>query len=107
MSASLKLVLESTSPYKEFGERYVDAGYSALPIKPGTKFPGQMLFGAWKDSGMPAWQRFCNNLPTHIEVEFWNAWPDSGVGVALGFQGMVALDLDTDDPKIMAAILSV
>jgi hypothetical protein len=98
MSASFKLVPASTvtSPYQEVGARYIDAGYPALPIKPGTKVPGEMLFGAWKD-GMYDWTRFCDRLPTDIEVSSWEQYPDAGVCVTTGLKGLVAIDIDTNN----------
>ena len=102
MAALLKLVPES-SPYREFGERYIDAGYPAIPVARGEKFPGTFVSNEWKPTF--DWTRFCDRLPTTIEVEFWNAWPDAGVCVALGYKGLVAIDIDTDDAEIMAAIL--
>ena len=39
-----------------------------------------------------------------IEIEIWSTWPDAGVCVALGFNGVVAVDIDSDDPAIVAAI---
>ena len=31
-------------------------------------------------------------------------WPAAGVGVALGYNGVIAVDFDTDDPVIIEAI---
>ena len=33
--------------------------------------------------------------------------PNAGVGIACGFNGVVALDFDTDDPAIISAVESV
>jgi hypothetical protein len=102
---AFKLVPESASPYEEVGERYIDAGYPAIPVTPGEKFPGTFVSDEWKP--MFDWTRFCDRRPTNIEIEFWNAWPDAGVCVALGFKGLVAIDIDTDDSEIVAAIMAV
>jgi hypothetical protein len=45
-------------------------------------------------------------LPTEIEISFWERYPDAGVCVATGYNGLVAIDIDTDDSQLMAAILS-
>src|ERR1700682_2174566 len=103
MSALLKI---ATSPYQEVGARYIDMGYSALPIKPGSKVPGEMLFGTWKD-GMSGWTRFCDRIPTDYEIPFWEGYRDSGVCAATGFNGLVAVDIDTDDSELVAAIMKV
>jgi hypothetical protein len=79
----------AVSPYKEAGARLIDAGYSALPIEPGTKRPGAMLFGKWH--GLSDWTRFCDRIPTDYEVPSWEGYPDSGVCVATGFNGLIAI----------------
>ena len=99
-------VTATISPYAQVGARLIDAGYSALPIKPGTKIPGEMWSGSWKD-GMRAWQRFCDRLPLPFEIDIWEGYPDAGVCVATGFNGLVAIDIDTDEPELIAAIMSV
>jgi hypothetical protein len=103
MSALLKI---ATGPYQEVGARYIDMGYSALPIKPGTKVPCEMSYGKWKD-GMSGWTRFCDRIPSDYEIPSWEDYPDSGVCVACGLNGLVAIDIDTDDSKIVAAIMNV
>lgn len=59
------------------------------------------------------WQRFCERLPTNIELGFWEKWPDANVGIALGPASggepgvqLVALDLDTDDRELSEAIIT-
>jgi hypothetical protein len=93
-----------TSPYALIGEKLVDAGYPAIPVRPGEKLPGSMSFGQWY--GEMNWQRFCSRLPTEIEIETWNKWKDAGVCITLGLNGLLAIDIDTDDPEIVAAIMS-
>lgn len=93
------------SPYALIGEELVDAGYAAIPVRPGTKLPGSMSFGEWY--GEMAWQRFCSRLPTPFETQIWKTWTDAGVCTALGFDGLIAIDIDTEDADITAAILSV
>jgi putative DNA primase/helicase len=105
VNPALKSVPASTSPYNEFGERYIDSGYSAIPIEPGTKKPGKYSSGEWHD-GMSEWTRFCDRKPSEIEIGHWTKWPDAGVGVACGFNGLVAIDIDTDESEIVAAIRS-
>ena len=95
----------AVSPYKESGARLIDAGYSALPVEPGTKRPGTMLFGKWR--GLSDWTRFCDRIPTDYEVPSWEGYPDSGVCVATGFNGLVAIDIDTDDSQLVTAIMKV
>ncbi|MBR0993797.1 bifunctional DNA primase/polymerase [Bradyrhizobium japonicum] len=94
----------SSSPYAIAGARLIECGYHAIPIAPGTKRPGAYSYGRW--GGMSDWQRFCSRRPTEIEIGFWAAWPDAGVGIALD-QTLKCIDLDTDDPELMRAVLSV
>jgi hypothetical protein len=92
------------SPYATVGAKLVDQGYAAIPVYPGTKRPGTMSRGEWQ--GEPDWQRFCDRLPTDIETRIWAKYPDAGVCVALG-RGLVAIDVDSDDEDVQAAIRSV
>lgn len=93
------------SPYNRIGSKLVDMGYSAVPVLPGAKFPGKRSFGDWiAESG---WQRFCDRLPTNHEIGIWSSWEDAGVCVALGFNGVVAVDIDTMDDAETEAIMSV
>lgn len=93
--------------YALIGARLVERGYAALPIMPGTKRPGYLRGGEWV--GMPDWhQRFAKRLPTTFEVQLWSA-TDAGVCVVAGAAsgGLCAIDIDTDDPAIVSAIVSV
>lgn len=71
---------------------------------PGTKRPGVYQMRDWW--GTSEWSRFCDRLPTSIETEVWNAWPDAGVCVALD-KRLKVIDIDTDDAQLMAAVLAV
>lgn len=93
------------SPYASVSEKLIDAGYPAIPVKPKDKVPGAMSFGQWY--GIMSWQRFCSRMPSQLEVDLWNKWEDAGVCIPLGLNGVIAIDIDTDDAEVMAAILSV
>jgi len=92
------------SPYAKAGARLIDNGYSAIPIMPGTKRPGDYRMKEWW--GTSEWQRFCDRVPTEIEASLWEAWPDAGVCVALNHR-LKVIDIDTDDSELMAAVLAV
>lgn len=100
--------MTSSGAYAAIGAKLVEQGYAAIPIMPGTKRPGALNGdGTWV--GMDDWQaRFRTRLPMDIEVERW-CDSDGGVCAVLGppSGGAVAADIDTDDPGIRAAILSV
>lgn len=94
------------SPYASVGPRLVQLGYSAIPIAPGSKYPGQWLRGAGYRP-MSAWSQFCTRLPTLDETTTWSQWPNAGVGIATGSASrVVALDFDTR-PEFWSAIESV
>jgi hypothetical protein len=93
--------------YAQVGQRLIERGFAAIPIVPGTKRPGFYHAGRWV--GLSNWQgRFKRGVPPEAERMRW-AQNDSGVGIITGpaSHGTVAIDIDTDDQKIMAAILAV
>jgi hypothetical protein len=105
-AASLKKpVPESTSPFAQVGAKYVDRGYSALPIMPGQKYPGKYEMSGWHK--FYAWQDYCNRLPSEIEIELWNRYPaDAGVCVALD-KRLKVIDIDSDNEEMVRAICAV
>jgi hypothetical protein len=93
--------------YAAISERLIERGFAAIPIMPGTKRPGFWHAGQWL--GLSNWQRrFRRRIPTTSERARW-AEGDSGVGVITGpaSHGTVAIDIDTDDRAVMAAIMAV
>jgi hypothetical protein len=91
--------------YADFGERLIERGYGALPIMPGTKRPGFLLAGQW--IGLPNWQRrFNSGAPSATELTRWAAG-DTGLGVVGGYNGLVAVDIDTDDPVYWNALIAI
>ena len=90
------------SPYAISSAKLIERGYSAIPIAPGTKRPGYRVNG--KSRGMNDWQRFCGRAPTNIRSEHWASLADTAIGIALGFNNVIAVDIDTDVKAIIAAI---
>jgi hypothetical protein len=83
------------SPYARVAEKLVDQGFSAIPIAPGKKKPAIM-----------AWTEYCDHLPDADDVRSAVEHPAAfGVGVALGCNGVIAVDVDKDE--IVEAIASV
>jgi len=78
-------------------ETLIDNGYSPVPIKPGAKRPLPMR---WSDA--------CNEpfRPQALR-KFAAEWPNAGVGIALGYKGILAIDIDTDQAEIIAALRKV
>lgn len=92
------------SPYAAAGKRLVDMGYSAIPVLPGSKRPGQYVNKTWY--GEMDWQRFGDRLPTKYEVPIWSVWPDAGVCIVLD-DVVKVVDIDSDDPALIEAVLNV
>ena len=73
--------------FSMFAEALLDAGYSPLPILPGRKKPA-----------LREWSNYCAAPMTRGRIQGYGArWPRASLGVALGFAGVVALDVDTED----------
>jgi hypothetical protein len=91
--------------YANLSERLIERGYGAVPIMPGTKRPGILFAGQW--IGLANWQRrFNNGTPSATELTKWAAG-DTGLGVLGGFNGLVAVDIDTDDPVYWNAVIAI
>ena len=71
------------------------AGHSPLPLQPGTKRCVEQ-----------GWSGYCLKQPSEQQVATWSQRPGAGVGVATG-NGLIAIDIDTDDPNIITVIRSV
>ncbi|MTW16620.1 hypothetical protein GJ689_10425 [Rhodoplanes serenus] len=84
------------SPFARFAPRLIAHGYNPLTIEPGKKSPGGYdRADGWRP--MWKWSEWCNKpIPENI-LRGWSAWPDAGIGVACGFNGLVAVDIDRDD----------
>ncbi|KQT23099.1 MULTISPECIES: bifunctional DNA primase/polymerase [unclassified Bradyrhizobium] len=76
-------------------------GYSPLPILP----PDAPKAGAGKAPALSGWQKYCNEAPSSFFIAGHSRAPAVGVGVATGFGGLVAVDIDGYD-SIIGPILS-
>jgi len=80
--------------FRMFAEALLDAGYSPLPIVPGQKKPA-----------LKEWSNYCAAPMTRDRIRDYGARrPRASLGVALGFAGVAALDVDTEDAAQLAAI---
>ncbi len=80
--------------FRMFAETLLDGGYSPLPVVPGQKKPG-----------LREWSNFCVEPMTRPRIRSCGARrPRASLGVALGYAGVIALDVDTEDASQLAAI---
>jgi hypothetical protein len=83
-----------TGAFRTFAEALLDAGYSPLPVIPGRKKPA-----------LRAWSNFCvEPMPRGRIQSYGVRWPRASLGLALGYAGVIALDVDTGDASQLAAI---
>lgn len=82
-------------------------GYSPIPIgvagahewNPKGKEPGSLELDR---NGEPEWRRlknwqvFCQRQAHPKTIAYWSSWPNAGVGLACGYGGIVAIDIDDD-----------
>lgn len=81
---------------------------SAFAAAPGLLRNGYSVLPLWPDTGLPAkkgWDKFRDRPMSPADVRWWS---DNGhdlqLAVVGGFNGLVPIDVDTDDPAILAAI---
>ncbi|MGE3065254.1 MAG: phage/plasmid primase, P4 family [Hyphomicrobiaceae bacterium] len=86
----------SKSPFAQIAPALLAQGYSPIPIIPGTKRP----------AAGPGWSRYCDGPADKRQIAQWAAQDGLGVGVALG-NGTLAVDIDSEDPAVQAAIIHV
>src|SRR6516165_495557 len=94
-------------PFEQCAARLLEQGYAVVPIIPGSKKPGFFCNGSWV--GLTAWTtRFKGRASLHEERERWGR-AGAGIGVlgGLASQGLIGIDIDTEVPEIVAALLAV
>src|SRR5262249_53456748 len=83
-------------PFTDWAVHLVDLGYSPVPLRAGEKRPLE-----------DGWDRVRRTPMTVAEIEaLVHKYPGLGLGVAGGYNGLVPVDVDTDDKTIRAAIRS-
>ena len=94
-------------PFEQHSERLLERGYAILPIIPGTKKPGFFHHGIWV--GLMEWtKRFNGRTSLVAERQRWGRF-ETGIGVLGGpaSSDLVGIDVDTEDPQIVAALLTI
>lgn len=81
--------------FGEWAPKYWAGGLPVIPIMKGFKRPA-----------ISAWQVYGDRFPTEDEQKSWlAAFPDGNIGLCTGpVSGIVAIDVDRDDPAIMAIL---
>ena len=83
--------------FARYHETLIANGFSPLPVTPRTK--------AVKLRG---WQRAClQPLSPAERAELASGGVPYGVGIACGYGGLVALDRDTENPDVLAALVPI
>lgn len=82
--------------FETYAPKYWAAGLPVIPLQ--GKRPRPLR-----------WQTLADQMPEEdVQAEWLAQYPDANMGLPLGPQsGMVAFDIDTDDPRIISVLLSV
>ena len=84
------------SAYRNEAQKLHAQGLNPLPIVPGTKRPA-----------LRGWQRFCSEpMPIALVKSHTVSATPFGIGLALGYRGLVAVDIDTEAPTHIRAMIS-
>jgi hypothetical protein len=98
-----------TSPFALTGPRLIELGYGAIPIMQTAPLEKDRKRPGHRGYGLEGWRDFEYKAPSPEQITEWShPKARNGVGVVLGGQHCLkAVDKDTDDPTIIAAIESV
>jgi putative DNA primase/helicase len=86
-----------TGPFITHARQLIENGYSPVPLVPGAKRPIHDKWEALREA----------TITEKLLQETVSKHPKAGVGVAGGYNGLVPIDVDTDDPAIKAAVFKV
>ncbi len=87
---------DKNGAYRQHALEYLNAGYSPLAIKQGSKRPVE-----------EAWSELCDRPHSEAEIQLRiGRYDRHGIGIALGYNGVIAIDVDTEHPEIIGAIKS-
>lgn len=73
----------------------IELGYSPLP-RIVRKDQGRPVIKSWSD--------FCERQPTERELKQWVNIRGADIALACGFNGLVAIDVDTEAPEVLDAV---
>ena len=96
------------SPFALTAPALIERGYSPLPIAPriepseerprppSGKEPGRFDAEKLEWYRLKGWDALCERQAHPKIIAHWSNWPDAGIGIATGFSGIVAIDIDDD-----------
>lgn len=92
--------------FAENCDRHWDAGLPVMPLKPYSANGGPEGKPTGKEPVVQRWQSLQARMPTVYEMMRWRSeFATGNLGLPLGPQsGLVAIDIDTDDPKLLGII---
>src|SRR5215471_5585476 len=94
-------------PFEQHADRLLERGYAVVPIIPLTKRPGFFCNGQWV--GLNDWtKRFNGRASLQAERAAWGR-NGAGLGVLTGPASgdLIGVDIDSDDPDIIVALLRI
>src|SRR4051794_352677 len=92
------IIPEPAGIFASNAPKYWAAGLPVIPLVKGEKRPA-----------INGWQRFAEHMPDAGEQTLWlEAYPNGNMGLPAGpCSNVVGLDIDSDDPAVIAAIKRV
>lgn len=92
-------------PFAAYALELLALGYSPLPVEPGQKRPAAVLHGG--SAEWQPWSDYCETPLSTDEIAILASGAAYGLGLACGYGGLVAIDIDTDDAEVVAAVHAV
>jgi hypothetical protein len=91
--------------YVDEAPRWIDAGYTVVPIIPGTKCPGTLGAEGWRK--LVAWTAAPVIDPRNDGASRARTW-GAGIGLILGprSKNVIRVDIDTDDEVLKQVLLA-
>lgn len=85
----------SPSTFAACAPGLLELGYSPLP---------RIVRDNHGQPAVKGWSDLCERLPTEHELRQWSSIAAADIALACGFDGLVAIDVDTEDAEILAAV---
>ena len=83
------------SPFSTYAPNLLQLGYSPIP---------RIVRDRQGRPAVRAWSDLCERQATEHELRQWSAIEAADIALACGFGGLYAIDVDTGDADILAAV---